>query len=237
MFPIPIRVKVCCIASAAEAALAVRMGASAIGLVSRMPSGPGPIPESLIRDIACTVPPGVATFLLTSETTAEPIVAQQRFCRTNTLQLVDSVGTDVYARLRDSLPGISIVQVIHVRNDDSVREAVAIAPNVDALLLDSGNPSLATKELGGTGRVHDWSLSARIRESVDVPVVLAGGLNSGNVDKAIARVAPFAVDACSGLRTSGQLDESKLAAFMLAVRDASLRAPKPRGPDLGGRIR
>jgi phosphoribosylanthranilate isomerase len=218
MFPIPIRVKVCCIASAAEAALAVRMGASAIGLVSRMPSGPGPIPESLIRDIACTVPPGVATFLLTSETTAEPIIAQQRFCRTNTLQLVDSVGTDVYARLRDSLPGISIVQVIHVRNDESVREAVAIAPNVDALLLDSGNPSLSTKELGGTGRVHDWALSARIRESVDVPVVLAGGLNSENVDKAIRRVAPFGVDACSGLRTNGALDESKLTAFMLAVQ-------------------
>jgi phosphoribosylanthranilate isomerase len=218
MFLIPTRVKVCCIASAAEAALAVRMGASAIGLVSRMPSGPGPIPESRIRDIARTVPPGVATFLLTCETTAEPIIAQQRFCGTNTLQLVDAVGPGVHARLRDSLPGISIVQVIHVRDDNSVRESVAVAPNVDALLLDSGNPSLSTKELGGTGRVHDWALSARIRESVDVPVVLAGGLNSENVDSAIKRVAPFAVDACSGLRTNGELDGTKLAAFMLAVQ-------------------
>jgi phosphoribosylanthranilate isomerase len=230
MFLAPTRVKVCCIASAAEAALAVRMGASAIGLVSRMPSGPGPIPESRIRDIADTVPPGVATFLLTCETTAEQIIAQQRFCRTNTLQLVDAVEPGVHARLRDSLPGISIVQVIHVRDDESVREAVAVAPNVDALLLDSGNPSLPTKELGGTGRVHDWALSARIRESVDVPIVLAGGLKSENVDKAIARVAPFGVDACSGLRTNGQLDESKLAAFMLAVRDASLRTPVTRRP-------
>jgi phosphoribosylanthranilate isomerase len=220
MFLIPTRVKVCCIASEAEAALAVRMGASAIGLVSRMPSGPGPIPESRIRDIARTVPPGVATFLLTCETTAEPIIAQQRFCGTNTLQLVDAVEPGVHARLRDSLPGISIVQVIHVRDDNSVRESVAVAPNVDALLLDSGNPSLSTKELGGTGRVHDWALSARIRESVDVPVVLAGGLNSENVDRAIKRVAPFAVDACSGLRTNGALDESKLAAFMLAVQAA-----------------
>jgi phosphoribosylanthranilate isomerase len=162
----------------------------------------------------------VATFLLTSETTAEPIIAQQRFCGTNTLQLVDAVEPGVHARLRDSLPGISLVQVIHVRDDDSVRESVAAAPNVDALLLDSGNPSLSVKELGGTGRVHDWALSARIRESVDVPVVLAGGLNSENVDMAIARVAPFAVDACSGLRTNGELDESKLTAFMLAVQAA-----------------
>jgi phosphoribosylanthranilate isomerase len=91
MFPAPPRVKVCCIASEEEAALAVRLGASAIGLVSRIPSGPGPVPESRIRDIARTVPPGVATFLLTCETTAELIIEQQRFCRTTTLQLVDGL--------------------------------------------------------------------------------------------------------------------------------------------------
>lgn len=217
MFPVPPRVKVCCIASEAEAALAVRLGASAIGLVSRMPSGPGPIPESRIRDIARTVPPGVATFLLTSETTAELIIEQQRFCRTTTLQLVDEVEPGVHARLRDALPGISIVQVIHVRDDDALRQAIAVAPAVDAILLDSGNPSLSTKELGGTGRVHDWGLSRKIRESVAVPIFLAGGLNPGNVAKAIAQVAPFGVDVCSGLRTNGNLDETKLAAFMRAA--------------------
>jgi len=121
MFPVPLRVKICCIASEQEAALAVQMGASAIGLVSGMPSGPGPIPETRIRDIAATVPPGVATFLLTCETTAERIIAQQRLCRANTLQLVDEVEPGVHARLRDALPGISIVQVIHVRDDDALR--------------------------------------------------------------------------------------------------------------------
>jgi phosphoribosylanthranilate isomerase len=182
-----------------------------------MPSGPGPIPESRIRDIARTVPPGVATFLLTSETTAELIIEQQRFCRTTTLQLVDEVEPGVHARLRDALPGISIVQVIHVRDDDALRQAIAVAPAVDAILLDSGNPSLSTKELGGTGRVHDWGLSRKIRESVAVPIFLAGGLNPGNVAKAIAQVAPFGVDVCSGLRTNGNLDETKLAAFMRAA--------------------
>ena len=219
MFPVPPRVKVCCIASELEAALAVRLGASAIGLVSRMPSGPGQIPETRIRDIASSVPPGVATFLLTSETTAERIIEQQRFCRPTTLQLVDDVEPGVHARLRDALPGISIVQVIHVRDADALRQAIAIAPAVDAILLDSGNPSLSTKELGGTGRVHDWALSRKIRESVAVPVFLAGGLNPGNVAKAIAQVAPFGVDVCSGLRTNGNLDEAKLGAFM---REAGL---------------
>jgi phosphoribosylanthranilate isomerase len=183
-----------------------------------MPSGPGPIPESRIRDIAETVPPHIATFLLTCETTAEPIIAQQRFCRTNTLQLVDEVEPGVHARLRDALPDVSIVQVIHVRDENSLRQSVVVAPAVDAILLDSGNPSLSVKELGGTGRAHDWALSRRIRNAVDVPVFLAGGLNPHNVISAIDEVAPFGVDVCSGLRTNGKLDEARLADFMAAVR-------------------
>jgi phosphoribosylanthranilate isomerase len=220
MFRTPTRVKVCCIATEQEACLAVRAGASAIGLVSHMPSGPGPIPEQRIREIAATVPPGVATFLLTSETTAGPIIAQQRFCRANTLQLVDEVEPGVHQRLRDALPGISIVQVIHVRDDDAIRQSLEVAETVDAILLDSGNPSLATKVLGGTGRAHDWAVSRKIRDAVDVPVFLAGGLNPENVLSAIQQVSPFGVDVCSGLRTHGKLDEAKLGRFMQAVRGA-----------------
>ena len=220
MFPIRPRVKVCCIASEEEAALAVRMGASAIGLVSRMPSGPGPIPESRIRDIARTVPPAVATFLLTCETTAKLIIEQQRFCRTTTLQLVDEVEPGVHARVREALPGISIVQVIHVRDDNALRQSIAVAPAVDAILLDSGNPSLSTKELGGTGRVHDWALSRKIRDSVAVPVFLAGGLNPGNVTDAIRILRPWGVDVASGVEaTPGKKDPRKVRAFVAAVRN------------------
>jgi phosphoribosylanthranilate isomerase len=220
MFPLPPKVKVCCIASRAEAALAISCGASAIGLVSRMPSGPGPIPDSLIRDIAETVPPAVATFLLTCETTAKPIIAQQRYCRTNTIQLVDAVVDGVHDALRDALPGISLVQVIHVRDEIALREAVDVSGKVDAILLDSGQPTLAVKQLGGTGRTHDWSLSRRIRDAVDIPVFLAGGLNAGNVSKGIAQVSPYGVDVCSGLRVDGALDEVKLRDFMRAVQEA-----------------
>ena len=221
MFPVHPRVKVCCIASEDEAALAVRSGASAVGLVSRMPSGPGPIPESLIRDIARTVPPGIATFLLTCETTADPIIAQQRYTGANTLQLVDDVEQGVYEALRGALPGIRIVQVIHVRDDSAVADARRVSPYVDAILLDSGNPLLATKELGGTGRAHDWAISRRIRDAVRAPVYLAGGLNHQNVGKAIAQVQPFGVDACSGLRTEGRLDPVKLEQFMSAVHEGA----------------
>ena len=221
MFHVPPRVKICCIASEEEAALAVRMGASAVGLVSRMPSGPGPIPDARIRDIARTVPPGVATFLLTCETTAKPIIAQQRYCGANTLQLVDEVEPGVHTALREALPGIRIVQVVHVRDEGAVAEAREVAAHVDAILLDSGNPSLATKELGGTGRAHDWAVSRKIRDAVHVPVYLAGGLNPENVGKAIAQVQPFGVDVCSGLRTDGRLDSARLEQFMRAVREAA----------------
>jgi phosphoribosylanthranilate isomerase len=221
MFPVLPRVKICCIASEAEAAMAIRMGASAVGLVSRMPSGPGPIPESRIRDIARTVPPGVATFLLTSETTAEPIIAQQRYMGANTLQLVDDVAPPVYGALRAALPGIKIVQVIHVRDESALAQSREVSPLVDAILLDSGNPSLSIKELGGTGRAHDWAVSRKIRDAVKVPVYLAGGLNPGNVAQAIAQVQPFGVDVCSALRTDTHLDAQKLEQFMRVVRESA----------------
>ena len=200
--------------------MAVRVGASAVGLVSRMPSGPGPIPESRIRDIARTVPAGVATFLLTCETTAEPIITQQRYTGANTLQLVDDVAPAVYGALRAALPGIKIVQVVHVRDESALAQSREVSPLVDAILLDSGNPSLSVKELGGTGRAHDWAVSRRIRDAVNVPVYLAGGLNPGNVGQAIAQVHPFGVDVCSGLRTDGRLDATKIEHFMRAVREA-----------------
>lgn len=211
------RVKICCIASVAEARLAIDHGASALGFVSRMPSGPGPIEEGLIADIVANVPAGIATFLLTCETAAEPIIEQQRRTRVNTIQLVDEVERGAHRALRAALPGVAIVQVIHVTGESSVEEAVTLSSEVDALLLDSGNPSLAVKELGGTGRVHNWSLSRQIRDRSSVAVYLAGGLNPSNAAEAIRVVQPFALDVCSGLRTKGSLDAAKVEAFMRAV--------------------
>jgi phosphoribosylanthranilate isomerase len=211
------RVKICCIASTAEAWLAIDRGASALGLVSRMPSGPGPIEEALITEIATTVPPGVATFLLTCEQDVDAIVAQQRRTGANTIQLVDRLERGTHRDLRAAMPGIGIVQVIHVRGEESIDEALEVAPTVSAVLLDSGNPSLAVKELGGTGRRHDWAISRHIRETVDVPVYLAGGLRAENVAEAIREVGPFGLDVCSGVRTGGRLDAEKLSVFMSEV--------------------
>lgn len=213
----PVRTKICCIASPGEATLAVRLGAAALGLVGPMPSGPGVIDEDTIRTIVDAVPPLVATFLLTSETDPDAIVEQHRRCgRPTAIQIVARVAPGTHARLRAALPGVSLVQVVHVVGPASVDDAMAVAAVVDALLLDSGAPDAATPKLGGTGQTHDWSVSRAIRDRVDVPVILAGGLDGRNAREAIAAVRPHALDACSRLRTNGYLDEAKAAAFVEA---------------------
>jgi len=211
------RVKICCISSDDEARMAIEFGASAIGLVGKMPGGPGPISDELIRSIAKTVPPLIATFLLTSETSVNRIIEHHHRTNTNTIQIVDSLYTGTYRQLKEALPGVKIVQVIHVIDEKSVDEALEISGMVDAILLDSGNPNLKIKELGGTGRVHNWKLSRKIREGSKCPVFLAGGLNPGNVRQAIVEVNPFAVDVCSGVRTNGKLDREKLGRFFAEV--------------------
>lgn len=210
-------VKVCCISSLEEARLAMAAGASALGLVSEMPSGPGVISDEQIAEIAARIPPPIASFLLTCRQDADEIIAQHMVCRTSTIQLVDRVRIEELKKLRDGLPGIKLVQVIHVVDQESVEEALTTAPFVDALLLDSGNQKLPVKELGGTGRTHDWTLSRRICETVDRPVFLAGGLNPENVGEAVAKVRPFGLDLCSGVRTKGQLDARKLEDFFTAL--------------------
>lgn len=211
------RIKICCIASVAEAWLAIECGASALGLVSEMPSGPGVISEDLIAEIAATIPPAIASFLLTSKQDVASIVQQQQRLGVNTIQICDRLRTGDHRDLRYALPGISLVQVIHVTGPESVAEAGAVAPLVDAILLDSGDQSSPVKELGGTGRTHNWTLSRQIRQSVNVPLFLAGGLNADNVAEAIRQVGPFGVDICSGVRTNGLLDGSKLSGFFAAV--------------------
>ena len=211
------RIKICCISSLLEAKMAIEYGADALGLVGKMPSGPGPIPDWLIAEIVKTIHPPIASFLLTSEQSSEEIIYHIKRVDTNTVQIVDELTTGTYSDIRTALPHLKIVQVIHVTGEESIDEAVRVSPNVDALLLDSGSPKASLKTLGGTGIVHNWDLSREIVNAVDIPVFLAGGLHANNVRQAIETVRPFGVDICSGVRTEGRLDPNKLEAFIKAV--------------------
>lgn len=212
-----VKVKICCISSVDEARLAIQYGAAALGLVGKMPSGPGIIDDELILTIAKTIPPPISSFLLTSETNAEAVIEHYKKAHTSTIQIVDALTDRQYGKIKAELPSVKLVQVIHVIDENSIIEAVEISEHVDAILLDSGNPNLATKELGGTGRIHNWDLSKKIRESIDIPIFLAGGINKDNVRAAMEHIQPFGVDLCSSIRTNGQLDEKKLEEFFNAV--------------------
>jgi phosphoribosylanthranilate isomerase len=207
------KVKICCIQSIDEAELAIKYGASAIGLVSEMPSGPGVISEDLIEEIAAAVPPTIDTFLLTSKLDADSIIEQHRKCKTTTLQIVDRVKTNVLITLKQELPAIRLVQVIHINGEESITEAINVSSFIDIILLDSGNQKLEVKELGGTGRTHDWTISRKIRDAVSVPVYLAGGINAKNVLVGVKEVYPFGIDLCSGVRVNGELNEKRLEEF------------------------
>lgn len=211
------RVKICCIASPEEAHMAIQAGASALGLVAQMPSGPGPIPDELIAKIAGSVPPPIATFLLTSEKDAQAIIRHHRRVHTNTIQIVDRLENGTYQEIRLALPNVKLVQVIHVIDESAIDEALEAEPHIDAILLDSGNPNLQVKVLGGTGIVHNWEISRKIREQLHKPIFLAGGLHAGNVKKAVETVNPFGIDLCSGVRTEGRLDPCKLDLFFKAL--------------------
>ena len=215
-------IKTCCIKNSEELQLAIQNGTSAVGFVSAMPSGPGVIDEKLIAELADLVPPGISSFLLTCKQDVPAIIDQQKRCRVNTIQLVDRMDHHSHLELKKAMPGIKIVQVIHVRGEESIMEAVSIQGGVDALLLDSGNPGKKIKELGGTGRTHNWLISRKIVEAVKVPVYLAGGLKPANVFEAVQVVRPFAVDVCSGIRTDDRLDKMKLKQFCTEVRAADL---------------
>ena len=212
------KIKICCIASVEEAAMAIAHGANAVGLVAKMPSGPGPIADELIADIAKTIPAGIESFLLTSEQSSQKIIDHVNKTGTTTVQIVDELSEGKYEHIREALPKLKIVQVIHVMNEEAIEQALLLQAYVDYFLLDSGNPKAAIKTLGGTGNTHNWEISRELVKAVKVPVFLAGGLNAGNVSEAIQKVQPHGVDICSGVRTDGKLHKQKLADFIGAVQ-------------------
>lgn len=217
----PVQVKICCIRTPEEARTALSFGAAALGFVSEMPAGPGEIPEDEIRKIVDAVPPATGTFLLTAVTDPEELIRKAGCCGVNTLQLWDPLTETDYLRLRLELPGVSLVQAIHVLDDSAVQEAKQAARMVDALVLDSANPQVPHRWEEQTGRTHDWEISRAIVEAVTCPVLLAGGLTASNVGFAVAQVRPYGVDVCTGVRTANRLDTRKLVAFLEALRPSS----------------
>jgi len=218
------RFKICCIQSVEEAEMAIAAGAWAIGLVAAMPSGPGPVDDVRIATIARATKGRIKQVLLTSQTDPEAVVEHVLRCGCDVVQLVDCVPVQTCAAIRKHCPDVLIIQVVHVQGEEALDTAKAAAPHGDMILLDSGRMDGPVRELGGTGRTHNWDLSRTIVETLDCPVILAGGLNPDNAREACMQVKPFALDICSGLRGPGfALDADKLGGFAQVCASALAR--------------
>ncbi len=211
------QVKICCISSIEEAKLAISYGASVLGLVGPMPSGPGTITAKNAGQILQFIPNHINTFYLCSKTTFAGIVEEYEQVLSTHMQLVDNTSIDLRRKLKMRFPNLQIVQVLHVQGEDSINDLESYIVDSDVILLDSGSPEKAVKELGGTGKVHNWEISKRIVELSPIPVFLAGGLNSANIQKAIQLVKPYGVDLCSSVRSNDKLDTLKLDSFFKQI--------------------
>jgi len=216
------KVKICCIANDAEAQMAASAGADLIGLVGPMPTGPGVLSLEECRPIVAAAPASVVPVLLTSADTGAAIADQISQTGVRAVQIVRHVDPEVHHVLQELVPDCQRLQVIHVEGPEALALIPVYVDLVDAFLLDSGKAG--TDELGGTGRTHDWSVSAEFVTRSGKPVYLAGGLTPSNVAEAVRMVQPYGVDLCSGLREGGPfgaLNSDKLAAFMTALEEAT----------------
>lgn len=214
------QIKICCMASVGEAQLAIRAGADAVGFVCAIPTSRRSIDIESVAPIVSAVPPPTATFLLTTQTTAQDIAEQVLAAGVSTVQILARLNLSESKKLANLLPETQRVQVVHVENETAVEMIEPYAPYVHGFLLDSGRPNLTTPVFGGTGQTHDWLVSAEFVRRSPLPVFLAGGLTLANVAEAMRVVRPFGVDLCSGVRTDHRLDGIKLKAFIAAVHKA-----------------
>ena len=208
-------VKICGIRRQADALLAAELGADAIGLlVGQKHNSPDFVSATVARDIFRALPPSVDAVLVTHVEDVDELERLLQESEITTVQLHSEIAPSSVERLRHRLPHPKIFKSVNIISADSVAYPETFEQLVDGFVLDSIN--VATGQVGGTGKTHDWSVSREIvMRYPDVPIILAGGLNSENVRSAIERVRPFGVDVNSGTKAAdGFKDPRKMEAFI-----------------------
>lgn len=213
-----IRVKVCANKRLEDALKAVEYGADAVGfLVGQAHASQDFISPSLAREIVTKLPPFCSSVLVTHISDAHAIIELAKETCVSTIQLHGDSTLDDVVKIRNVLPYTKIYKAVHVEDVSAIDAAQRWEGIVDAILLDSMNKS--TNQVGGTGKTHDWTISAQIVKSTALPVILAGGLTVENVQEAIVNVRPFGVDVNSGTKgMDGYKDLQKLKAFITGAK-------------------
>ncbi|AKB84562.1 phosphoribosylanthranilate isomerase [Methanococcoides methylutens] len=218
------RVKVCGMRSAEDIDLAVISGADAVGFITDVPvETPRKIDLKKARELIPCVPFFVDSVLVIMPESATEAIDMINSVRPDVVQIHSPLDIDNMRSVRDNTD-VRIIRTFHVPSEGDVMVSglvdevnlLSSEDLIDGILLDS----YVSGKVGGTGKVHDLSISRQVVELVDVPVVLAGGLNADNVAECVKQVSPFAVDTASGVETDGKKDAEKIRRFVNEVRCA-----------------
>jgi phosphoribosylanthranilate isomerase len=201
-----VKIKICGITNLEDALLAAELGADALGFIFYAKSPRKVAPETA-REIIAQLPPFVAAvgvFVDEAAALVQELAAQVRL---DWVQLHGQESPDYCRNL-----GRRVIKAFRIQGEDSLPQLADYQGAAQALLLDTYKKG----QVGGTGEIFDWHWARKAKKYG--PIILAGGLTSDNVARAIATAGPAAVDAASGTEVApGKKDPAKLRAFFKAA--------------------
>lgn len=211
--------KICGITRKEDLAVAVDVGADAVGFLVGVPSSPRNLTLERAKMLLSQVPIFVDSVVVTAPQNIEELVEISERLNPSAIQIHGKRRFDA-SEIRERIKDVHLIKTAYVKADSRFEESLEDLKKFDAVLLDS----FIKGQYGGTGRVHDWTLSRKIKEAIaPVPVILAGGLNPENVKEAILAVQPYAVDVASGVELKPAVkDHEKVRAFVENTKQIKL---------------
>jgi len=219
--PVP-RIKICGMKDRISVRMAVRYGADAVGFITEVPvNTPRKIGRETARDLVASTPPFVTSVMVCMPDDLEQAMELIEYVRPDAVQIHSSMAVEELNQIKEA-SRMKLIKTVHIDQDTDIGNTLAYISQlehiVDAILLDTKIDG----KTGGTGTVHDWTISKNVIAGSSLPVILAGGLKPGNVAEAVRTVRPYAVDAASGVETDGTKDEDKVMTFIQQVQGALL---------------
>lgn len=200
-----VKVKICGVTRVEDALECARLGADAVGVIVEVSvDTPRKVSADKARKIFEALPRGIERFSVIMPRNAEEAAHLFRSVNPDVIQLHGKEPLSLVEALKEELP-CKLTKTIHVLDSSSLEEAKEYSKYCDYILLDT--PS---KTGGGSGRVHDWTISRGIVEELDIPVILSGGLNPENIGNAVKMVKPHYVDVSSGVESGPGVKDSEI---------------------------
>ena len=215
-----VRVKICGITREEDLAVAVAAGADAVGFIVGVPSSPRNLTLERAERLLKQVPVFVDRVVVTVPESVDSLVKIYSRLRPTAIQIHGEKQSET-SIIRKKTCGARLIKTVYVKIGNTAERARTDSKAFDAIVLDS----FSSGQYGGTGMVHDWTLSKQIKQIIaPTPLILAGGLKPENVEEAILTVQPYAVDVASGVESWPAVkDPRKVYAFIKNAKEITLR--------------